>query len=166
MPKLVLDASLIISWCVEFHDPVIFDKLLEAGYEPLIPEQVADEVETENPITEHVFRNSELVECKAERHNELSNRFFRLGSGEIAVLTEGEALGKSSQDYFCVLDDRLARQAAKKLELEYTGTIGLMAILVRNDFIEFERADELIQEMKDMGTRLPDNHNKLLRANI
>lgn len=166
MPKLVLDASLIISWCVELYEPTIFDKLLEAGFNPLIPERVEVEVESRNPVTEHVIGNSEIVECEAERHDELSNRYFRLGSGELAVLTVGEELEKGDEDYFCVLDDRLARQAADELELEYTGTIGLLGILVKKELFEFQRADALIQEMKDLGTRLPVNHTELLQDTI
>lgn len=163
MPKLVLDASLIISWCVELNDPVIFDHLLDAGFEPLIPDGVAEEIETRNDLTEHVFENSEIIESDETRREELTNRFFRLGSGEITVLVVGEELQKSDEEYICILDDRIARQAADKIDLEYTGTVGLLGILIGKDMLEFERADELIQEMKDFGTWLPENHTELLR---
>lgn len=163
MPKLVLDASLVISWCIELNDPVIFDNLREAGFEFLIPERVVDEVETRNPVSEHIFRNSEIVECESDRHKEVSNRFFRLGSGEIAVLAVGEELENMDEEYFCVLDDRLARRACDRLDLEYSGSIGLLGELVNRNQFEFDRADELIQEMKDSGTHLPDNHTELLQ---
>lgn len=166
MPKLILDASIIISWGVELNDSVIYDKLREAEFEHLIPKNVADEVVSKNSVTEHIFNHSEIVKCERNRFEELSSRYFRLGSGELAVLTIGVGLSKDGDEYFCVLDDKLAREAADKLELEYIGAIGLLGILVEQKLIDFERAEELIRIMKDRGTRLPDNHTELLKKII
>ena len=163
MPKLILDASLVICWCEELEESIVFDGILESDLDPVMPERVVDEVKSDNSISEFVIGNSERRTCDEERYQDLSNRFFRLGSGEKAVLVLGERFNDAGEEYYCVLDDGRARKACAKLDLELIGTIGICKELIEQDFLEFEEAAEIIQEMKDSGTHLPENHRELLR---
>lgn len=162
MPKLVLDASVVICWCEELRDTIIFDKLTGTGSTHYIPQRVLEEVESDNQVADHVVENSDIVRCNGDRHRELSNRYFRLGSGEIAVLAVGEEFHENGDRYYCVLDDARARETCENLGLNLRGTIGLFSELISEGELTFEHADELIQEMKDNGTRLPENHRELL----
>lgn len=166
MSKLIFDASQAISWAEELEDTVIFDKLVEAGFEPILPERVAEEVESDNEVAEHILSQSETRRCSDEIFDKISDRHFRLGDGELAVLAIGEELENNGDDYFCVLDDGLARDACEHRELEYTGTIGLVAMLVDEDLIDLDEGNRLIEEMKAGGTHLPDNHKELLRESV
>ncbi len=164
MTKLILDASILISWIEELEKPIIFNKLLEAEYEIVIPQNVIEEVDTNNSITEDILNNSKIIKCDKNRHEELSNRYFRLGDGELAVLTLGEKFDNKNKEYFCCLDDGRAREACEKIGLNLKGTLGILGKLIEREKISFRKADKLIKEAKEAGTYLPENHKSMLRS--
>lgn len=110
------------------------------------------------------MNKAKIRNCVRKRHKELGNRYFRLGDGEIAVLTLGEDLERKNKSYCCILDDRRAREVCRELNLILKGTLGLCNILIEKGIIKMSKADTIIQKMKEKGVRLPENHQKYLRG--
>ncbi|MFC6825659.1 hypothetical protein [Halopelagius fulvigenes] len=163
MHRLILDASVIISWCDELEDLVVFDSIIDCDYAPVTTETVMDEVLSDGPMVERVQSESEVVNTDPDRREELSNRYLGLGRGELSVLALGEKYESSGSTYSCVLDDGRARTVCERLELELMGSLGVMRELIRAESIAFEQADALVQEMRANGTRLPENYRELLQ---
>lgn len=71
-----------------------------------------------------------------------------LGSGEREVL----ALALETPDSVCVLDDALARQVARTLELRITGTLGILIDAKRAGLVSAVRP--LLDQLHSLGFRL------------
>jgi len=164
--KLILDASVVISWCDELEDLIVFESILDSGYTPVTTETVMDEVLSDGPHVERVRAESEIIRTDPVRREELSNRYLGLGSGEVSVLALGEKYESMDVDYSCVLDDGRARNVCDRLELKLMGTLGVFRELIDAGVLEFEQADALVSEMKTKGTRLPKNHRQLIRPTV
>jgi len=54
------------------------------------------------------------------------NRFPKLNDGELSILSLGSLLKSENKSYYCVLDDKHARNAAKSMNLNLTGSIGMI----------------------------------------
>lgn len=163
MHRLILDASVIISWCDELGDLVVLESILDAGFTPVTTETVMNEVLSDGPLLDRVEAESEIIRTDPVRREELSNRYLGLGSGEVSVLVLGERYESNGTKYSCVLDDGRARKVCGRLNLELTGSIGVFRELVEQDVMELEKADSVVQEMKANGTRLPENHRELIQ---
>jgi uncharacterized protein len=70
-----------------------------------------------------------------------------LGAGEREVL----ALALESPDSVCILDDALARQVAKTLQLRMTGTLGVLIDAKRAGIIPAVRP--LLDQLQSLGFR-------------
>jgi len=161
--RLILDASVIISWCDELEDLVVLESLLDSGFAPVTTETVMDEVLSDGPLVERVRAESEIVSTDAGRREELSNRYLGLGRGELSVLTLGEQYDRDGVEYSCMLDDGRARTVCERIGLELSGTLGVFRDLIEQGTVTLEVADSVIQEMKENGTRLPSNHQELIQ---
>ncbi|WP_248517987.1 hypothetical protein [Salinarchaeum laminariae] len=164
MHRLILDASVVISWCDELQDLVVLESILDSGYAPVTTKTVMNEVLTDGPQVDRVRDKSEIVRTDPVRQEELSNRFLGLGSGELSVLALGERYDSSDVEYSCVLDDGRARNVCDRLDLELMGSIGVFRELVAKGSMDLGKADSLICEMKANGTRLPENHRELIQS--
>ncbi|MBI2987650.1 MAG: DUF3368 domain-containing protein [Deltaproteobacteria bacterium] len=71
-----------------------------------------------------------------------------LGSGEREVL----ALALETPDSVCVLDDALAREVARTLQLRFTGTLGVLIDAKRAGIIPAVRP--LLDQLQSLGFRL------------
>jgi len=161
--RLILDASVIISWCDELQDLIVLESILDNGFAPVTTETVMNEVLSDGPQVDTVRAKSEIVRTDPERREELSNRYLGLGSGELSVLALGEEYDSSGVEYSCVLDDGRARTVCDRLNLALMGSIGVFRELVEEGAMELDEADSLIQNMKSNGTRLPENHLELIQ---
>lgn len=74
-----------------------------------------------------------------------------LGPGEREVL----ALALETPDAVCILDDALARQVAKTLQLRITGTLGVLVDAKRAGIIA--TVHPLLDQLQDLGFRLADH---------
>lgn len=163
MHRLILDASVIISWCDELGELVVLESILEAGYAPVTTETVMGEVLSDGPMVDRVRSESEVVATDPGRRDELSNRYLGLGSGELSVLVLGEEYESNGSEYFCVLDDGRARTVCERLDLELKGSLGVFRDLIAEGVMELEEADALVREMKANGSRFPEDHLELLQ---
>lgn len=74
-----------------------------------------------------------------------------LGPGELQVL----ALALEHRDAVVVLDDRVARNVARTLDLKMTGTLGLLLDAKRLGRIE--RVEPLMDDLESLGFHLADH---------
>jgi predicted nucleic acid-binding protein len=73
-----------------------------------------------------------------------------LGEGEAACLAVARERG-----YRLATDDKDARRQARQLGISLTGTIGILAILVKQGELTLVEGDHLLQEMVAAGYRAP-----------
>jgi predicted nucleic acid-binding protein len=73
-----------------------------------------------------------------------------LGEGEAACLAVAKTRG-----YRLATDDKDARRLARQLGISLTGTIGILAILVKQDQLPLVEGDRFLHEMIASGYRSP-----------
>lgn len=73
-----------------------------------------------------------------------------LGEGEASCLAVTKERG-----YRLATDDKDARRLARQLGISLTGTIGILAILVKQDQIALDEGDRFLHEMVTAGYRSP-----------
>jgi predicted nucleic acid-binding protein len=73
-----------------------------------------------------------------------------LGEGEASCLAVARERG-----YRLATDDKDARRLARELGISLTGTIGILAILVKQSEISLDEGDCLLQKMVTAGYRSP-----------
>lgn len=73
-----------------------------------------------------------------------------LGEGEASCLAVAKKRG-----YRLATDDKDARRLARQLGISLTGTIGILAILVKQGQIGIDEGDRLLHEMVAAGYRSP-----------
>ncbi|MDX2029681.1 MAG: hypothetical protein SF339_03360 [Blastocatellia bacterium] len=129
---------------------------LHDEYALLLPPAVKDEVMHDPPADfDYAALLKQYFTIKAAGPPEEYDDRFRLLSadldaGEVEVLALGLAV-KSK----VVIDEKLARQAARHLGLEITGTIGLLQEAVDRQWIEAEAALSRVRAINQAGGRLP-----------
>jgi predicted nucleic acid-binding protein len=73
-----------------------------------------------------------------------------LGTGEASCLAVAQERG-----HRLATDDKDARRLARQLGISLTGTIGILAILVKQGDLTLVEGDRLLQEMVAAGYRAP-----------
>lgn len=73
-----------------------------------------------------------------------------LGEGEAACLAVARERG-----YRLAADDKDARRLARQMGISLTGTVGILAILVKQGELTLVEGDHLLQEMVAAGYRAP-----------
>jgi len=88
-------------------------------------------------------RNQELVKstCHILKFNFDSRlkRFLEEDSGEIFVLSYGLNLKQKNEQYFCVIDESIARTVAETFEISKIGSIGVLKIMYEKRMLEMEK---------------------------
>ena len=90
------------------------------------------------------------VELTSTEKAQFETFYEYLGAGEASCLAAAKGRG-------CRLatDDKDARRLARQLSISLTGTIGILAILVKQGQITLEEGDRFLQEMIAAGYRSP-----------
>ena len=127
----ILDSSVIILFLNDIEEEKCLHLLSEIGEILLIPESVYGEVSDEDTrskvdslISKSILRKIEDLKNKKEEL--MRKRFPTLGKGEINVLAWGKSLKSQGEKIWCVIDEIPGRNAAKKVGLPLTGSIGLI----------------------------------------
>ncbi len=92
----------------------------------------------------------EIVPLSEEEHARAKEVPRGIGPGEAACLALAKTLGIP-----LLTDDSGARALAGSLGIEISGTIGVLATLVREEALPLELADALLTEMRRHGYRSP-----------
>ncbi len=94
---------------------------------------------------------------------QLKRRHPNLHEGELSVIALGLFCQKNSNDYICVIDEKDARKVAKKLELNLTGSIGLIKLIKeRNNWSE-NYLESVITDIKNSPFFISDAVLEVLR---
>jgi len=154
--KAILDSSVLIAFFAALDNPELLFSLKECGYEIYIPNGVLNELKKEETfqlLSSFSDKFTSLPEINIEL---LKLKFISLGQGELEVIFWGLKFEKEGGDYVCVLDDKRARNAAKKLGLNYTGTIGLLNMLKELGILTPIEKNNLLKKLREFGFRMPN----------
>ena len=83
---------------------------------------------------------------------------LRLGGGEISVI----AWVVENPAYWAVLDERLARDAARKLDIRFLGTARLIKHLADKGILTFDRARSLLESLPRIGFYIREDTTRLV----
>lgn len=156
-----MDASSIIAFYSEINEPSLLHKLVEFGYDIIVPIAVVEEIRKGRKPTLSIL-NKAIEERKIVVHkrfsvSEISNfgkRYPNLDEGEIQVLILGLKLKREGKENFCVLDEGPATKIAKKKGIAKKGTIGLLDLLSELGIIDKNRKENLLNELKQSTFRI------------
>jgi predicted nucleic acid-binding protein len=155
----ILDTSVVILFLNDIDGKQYFALLSKNNHYLHIPVSVYDEIldnsqihEVDSLISQNII--SKMVANDPSEEIALKSRFPGLGNGEINVLCCGLKLKNSHSQFFCVIDEKLGRSAAQKLELPLTGSIGLLKILKDNKLLNIEQLKSIVEDIKKSPFRV------------
>jgi predicted nucleic acid-binding protein len=90
------------------------------------------------------------VEITPDERMQFETFHEHLGEGEASCLAVAKTRG-----YKLATDDKDARRLARQLGISLTGTIGILAILVKQDRLPLVEGDRFLHEMIASGYRSP-----------
>lgn len=157
--KAILDASPIIAFFAEMHEPEVLFLLRRLGYELLVPDAVSRYDITREPsktILAQSVANGSMSLLPAVAPAELAT-FMQshpsLGEGESeAILLTIEFLSHR-EDAVCIVDERAARRVAADFGLPVKGTLGVLRTLQDSGLIDREDLTRLKGRLQASGFR-------------
>lgn len=156
MPDLICDTSPL----QYLHQLGRLDLLPELTEQVWVPPVVVDELADgrEQGVDLPVPQNHTWITIQSPDSAPARPLVTDLGPGEREVL----ALALESSDCVAVLDDKVARRAARRLDLDFTGTLGLLLDAKTADLIE--AVAPFLDRLDDLNFHLaPDTRRLILR---
>ena len=155
----ILDSSPIIAFYSELDEPDMLHKFAELGYELRIPRSVFKEIETgkTSDILKLNIKHGKIEIIASLPEEEIlhfKNRYPYLGNGEIEVILWWLKLESFFNKNYCIIDDKKARKIAEKHNVVFTGTIGLIDLLLKKQAINKDKRDELINKLSASRFRM------------
>lgn len=157
----ILDSSVIILYLNDIDGRQYFTLLSQNNCPLHVPTSVYDEIldndqisKLDSLISQNVISKMASNDPKSEKA--LKTRFPNLGNGEINVLHWGLKLKDSDVQYYCVIDEKIGRRAAQKLQLPLTGSIGLLKILKDKKLLSNEQLKSIVADIKKSPFRVND----------
>lgn len=156
----ILDASTLIAVFHDLDRPDLIDKLLELGHALAVAGHARSEMlsrEAKEGV-ERMVREGKIRIFEASTAAEMDGikeDFPDLGPGECDTLLHGR-LRMHGRSY-CILDDKGARMAAKKLGIPFTGLLGLLIMLKERGIIDGREASEIVKKLRRADFRMPAN---------
>ncbi len=155
---MILDSSPLIAFYREINNPNVLHKVLNIGYKIKIPVSVYGEItgETSRKLKGDIDQGKlELIDrVNLEEFMKIKNRYPNLKNGEIEVIVWGLNCKSKKTEYYCILDDKLAKKVAQKYEISCMGTKGLIDFLTRKKEITIEEKDDLIKSLEKSTFRM------------
>lgn len=156
----ILDASNIIAIFGKIDRPDLIDKILRLGHDLAVPHHVINELlDTATRMTVtcmirkrkmQVLRQNSIADIqKFQRH------FPGLGPGECDVMLSYQKLRRLGRTVYCILDDGKARARAADLQIEFTGLLGLLAMLKSKNILNSSEYRIIIELLDDSDFRFP-----------
>ena len=155
----ILDSSPVIAFYTELDEPDMLHKFIELGYELRIPKSVFKEIEngrTSDTLKSNIAHgNIEIMASLPEKEIlHFKNRYPYLGNGEIEVILLWLKLKTSIDKNYCIIDDKKARKVAEKHNVVFTGTVGLIDLLLKKQAINKDKRKELINKLSSSRFRI------------
>lgn len=154
----LLDSSVIILFLDDVDGEEYLRQLSEIGEKLIILESVYNEVvnnddpdsTTKSKIETLISRGilGKIEELNGEKGDLIRRRYPTLGAGEINVLTYGENLNYQNINFWCVIDEKLGRRAAKNMGLPLIGSIGLIKILKEKRILNKNKLKDIVDKIK------------------
>lgn len=149
----IFDNSAIILFLDHIEEEKCLQLLSGIGEYLIVPESVYNEFEykdfdgkLDNIIENNVLKKYEGMSTSTE--NTIKNRFPNLHYGEINVLSWGIQLKNLNKNFWCVLDEKEGRKAAKELGLPVKGSIGLLKILKDHKILNRSQLVNIAEKIK------------------
>lgn len=154
MPDLVCDTSVL----QYLHQLEHFHVLRALGDRVVIPTAVVDELDEGHAlgIDVPVPNKIEWVKIETPQSAPALPLVTDMGPGEREVL----ALALEHPEWVAVVDDSVARRAAKRLRLAFTGTLGLLLDAKQDGIIS--EVKPLIDRLDDLGFHLSDRTRQMV----
>lgn len=163
----IFDSSSIILFFKETNKPSLLFRWIPVGYSLKMPQDVYNEIQQEI-YTRSSFQKQNnnqitLIEpiIPAEKLR-LQNLYPNLGPGEIETIALGLKFRIEKKRYFCILDDNNARKAAKKENIIFTGSIGLLVRMFQKKLATKEELKEIYLLIKNSKFRIDEKTLNLL----
>jgi len=159
------DSSCMICVFNEINRPYILMDWMKRGYKIVITQQVFNELKDNkqtfkkvNPEIKkgNIDIKSSIKDAQLEAFNK---RYPTLGIGESSSILTALNLKKQGKRYYLVLDDAQARKVAKGLNLNLTGTYGLLKTLMEKRHIDEKKFQDCKSLMEKSNFRI--NFNKI-----
>lgn len=154
-----MDTSVLIGIISELGRPDLIDSILKLGHTLAIAGHVWGELrgkeireEVEGMVRQgkiRIFAASMATDIEALRED-----YPDLGPGESDTLALYERVRPHGKSY-CILDDRQARSAAKRLGVPFTGLLGLIVLLRDRRIIGRSEASEIVKDLRRAGFWMP-----------
>jgi predicted nucleic acid-binding protein len=162
---LILDASVIIAFYSEMHEPQLLHALIDYGYQLVAPIAVVNEILKGRKPTWLVLKKA-LEEGKIKTVKEFSSSdilafkagYPNLDEGEIQVLILGRKLKRQGRLYMCVIDEGPATKIARRNNISRTGTLGLLDKLNDLGIIDEKKKEKLLSMLEHSKFRLNRSH--------
>ena len=155
----ILDSSVIIAFYSELKQPDLLHEWTKLGHDLYIPDGVKNEIVEKS--TKKILKTNidkgliiELTNIKKKSLEEFKNRYPFLGAGEIEVLIWARTYKERNICSYCILDDKKARNVAERLDLNFTGCIGLIQKLVDKNVISSDEKKSLYKKLRSSGFRI------------
>lgn len=154
MPKLICNTSPL----QYLHQLGLLELLPALADDIIVPEAVVRELKVGSTMGVAVPNIRELpwLNVKRPTHALVLPLITDLGRGEIEVL----ALGLEYPNTTLVLDDKLARNVALNLQLQITGTLGILLDAKASGLIVVVKP--FLDELNALGFRLADETRSLI----
>ncbi|KZX16799.1 hypothetical protein MBCUT_05180 [Methanobrevibacter cuticularis] len=154
----LFDTSPIILFVDFIGSRECIDYLCRLGKNISISQEVYNEYYHEttywlnNNLLKHYIENQKINLIKkdiSEELSELSKRYPSLHEGELSIIALGKLCQKNSKNYLCVIDDKKARNIAKKLNLNLSGSIGLIKLLKSKNIFNENDINFIISDIEN-----------------
>jgi len=154
LPDLICDTS-VIQYLHQLRHLQLLRKLADRI---IIPPAVADELSAGRALGIDLPDLSEVLWLDVQKPVSVAALplINDLGPGETQVLM----LALELEGVIAVLDDRLAREIAKTLELKYTGTLGILLDAKRTGYIT--EVSPLLDQLEALRFRIAPSTRQLI----
>jgi len=101
----------------------------------------------EHPILEESF--SDWLNLKDPSDQELMKRLedLQIHLGEASIIALGKELRDKGEENILIIDDFIAREISRTLELKITGTVGIILKMLHSSFITKEKCKNYIRNL-------------------
>ena len=144
----------------ELGRPDLVDRILELGHALAIAGHAKSELRRRaREGVERMAREGKIrifAASTAVEMGRMKRKFPTLGPGECDTLLLHERMRSQGRSY-CILDDKRARAAARKLDIPFTGLLGLLVLLKKRGIISGREAGEIVKDLRRAGFRMPKN---------
>ncbi|CEG11922.1 putative nucleic acid-binding protein [groundwater metagenome] len=160
------DSSCIVCVFTEINRQFILMDWIKRGYQIIITEQVHKELQSNEKTYKLVSPeikkgditiNNIITELEI---NTFRTRYPSLGLGESSIILTALKFQQERKRYYAILDDKNARKIALKLDLNFTGTYGLLQTLKEKEYIDEQMFNQYKQEMEKSKFRIDFNRVK------